>query len=152
MGWYTGFLAILKNKEHPELILNITEGMNFCDNFSVNKSGDILFLQPSIYNKENNTVNCPILIVDLTHKKFACYCTDNYNPCYKVIEISDTVFGIEADKTQIKNDERLNALSNQKIDMSSLEWFDFSELNTISDKIIFNGKITNASYAGGAQK
>lgn len=131
MGWYTGFLAILKNKECPELILNITEGMNFCDNFSVNKNGDILFLQPSIYNKANNTVNCPILIMDLTHKKFACYCTDNYNPCYKVIEISDTVFGIEADETQIKTDERLNALAKQKIDLRCLKWYDFSELNTV---------------------
>lgn len=131
MGWYTGFLAILKNKECPELILNIAEGMIFCDNFSVNKSGDILFLQPSIYNKVNNTVSCPILIMDLTHKKFACCGTDNYNPCYKVIEISDTVFGIEADETQIKTDERLNALAKQKIDLRCLKWYDFSELNTV---------------------
>ena len=130
-GWYTGFLAILKNKEHPELILNIAEDITFCDNFSVNERGDMLFLQPSIYNKANNTVNCPILIMDLTHKKFACYCTDNYNPCYKVIEISDTIFGIEADETQVKTNERLNALVKQKIDLHCLKWYDFSELNTV---------------------
>lgn len=133
MCWYTGLLAILKNKECPELILNIAESITFCDNFSVNKNGDILFLQPSIYDKVNNTVSCPILIMDLTHKKFACYGTDNYNPCYKVIEISDTVFSFEADETQIKTDERLNALAKQKIDLNSLKWFDFSELNNLTD-------------------
>ena len=133
MGWYTGFLAILKNKEHPELMLNIAEDMTFCDNFSSNKNDDILFLQPSIYNKENNTVNCPILIIDLTQKKFACYSTDNYNPCYKVIEISDTVFGIEAGETQVKTDERLNALSKRKIDLTCLKWYDLSKLNNLND-------------------
>jgi hypothetical protein len=133
MGWYAGFLAILKNKEHPELMLNIAEDMTFCDKFSSNKNNDILFLQPSIYNKENNTVNCPILIVDLAQKKFACYSTDNYNPCYNVIEISDTIFGIEADKTQVKTDERLNALSKRKIDLTCLKWYDLSKLNNLND-------------------
>ncbi len=133
MGWYTGFLAILKNKEHPELMLNIEEDITFCDNISVNKNGDMLFLQPLIYDKVNNTLSCPILIMDLTHKKFGCYSTNNYNPCYKVVEISDTVFGIEADETQVKTDELLNALSKQKIDLTCLKWYDFSKLNNLND-------------------
>ena len=32
-----------------------------------------------------------------------------------------------------QNDERLNALSKQKIDLSSLEWIDFSVLNNLTD-------------------
>lgn len=135
MGWYVGFLAILKNKESPEPVLNVADGLNFCDNFSANKSGDILFLQPSIYDKASTKIRCPILIIDLAHKKFALFETDNYNPRYKVVEISDTVFGIEADEKQRKNDERLNSLSKRKIDLTCLEWQDLGLLNAASTKI-----------------
>lgn len=135
MGWYVGSLAILKNKESPELVLNISDGLDFCDNFSANKSGNMLFLQPSIYDKESTKVRCPILIIDLSHKKFALFETNNYNPCYKVVEISDTLFGIEADEKQRKTDERLNSLAERKIDSGRLEWRDLSELNTANTKI-----------------
>ena len=132
MGWYNGFLAVLKNKETPELIINITEGINFCDNFSVNKQGNLLFFMLSIYNKTNSAVSCPIFIVDLANKKFAFYSTENYNPCYKIKEISDCIFCIEADEAQRKTSEKLNELTKQHIDLNSLEWFDFSNLNNIA--------------------
>ncbi len=135
MGWYIGSLAILKNKNSPELLLNISEGVNFCDNFSVNQSGDIIFLQASIYNKTMNSVICPVLIIDIAQAKVSYYITDNFNPCYKIIETDDYIFSIEADETQRKADERLNTFAKQKIDLCRLKWYNFSEINTIANKI-----------------
>lgn len=131
---YLGFLAILKNKERPEMILNVSENMNFCDNFSVDKKGNIIFLQPFIYDKVLEKIQTPILIIDIGRKKFSYYKTDNHNPLYKVVELSENVFGIEADETQ-KNDERLMELTKEKIDLRNLEWFDLSEIKNLPTKL-----------------
>lgn len=93
---YEGFLAILRNKENPELLLNITQGMCFCDNISVSANGNFVFLQPSIYNPSRNTVQRPVLILDIVKNTFAYVDTDNYNPCYHVVEVSDHVFKVDA--------------------------------------------------------
>lgn len=135
MMWYVGFLAVLKNKQHPKLVLNITEKINFCDNFSTSKNGDIVFLQACVYNKATSKVNCPILIIDIARRKFSYYKTENYNPCYKVVELSDCVFGIEADELQRNTDARLNTLANQIIDLRCLEWYDLNKINTLTERL-----------------
>lgn len=128
---YVGCLAILKNKKNPELLLNITEGFTFCDNISLNTNENLIFLQPSIYNKALNVYKRPILIVDISKNVFAYFVTDNVNPCYKVVELNENVFKIEADVNQKKFDKRLNALSKKKIHINRLKWNNFDMLNSL---------------------
>ncbi len=135
MGRYMGFLAILKNKEKPELVLNVADKINFYRNFFVNQSGNIIFLQPFIYNKATKKSSCPIMILDIANSKFAYYHADNYNLCYKIIELSDCIFGIESNESP-KGDELLDALTKQKIDLRCLEWYDFSQIKKQSEKLV----------------
>lgn len=128
---YVGFLAIIKNKEKPELFLNITEGITFCPNVSVNTDGNLIFLQPSIYDKDTNTIKRPILIINISKHVFSYIVTDNHNPCYKVVELSKNVFKIDADTYQKKVDKRLNALSRKKIRINRLKWHSLAELDSL---------------------
>lgn len=132
---YLGFLAIIKNKEKPSLFLNIAENFNFCNNFSVSEEGSLIFLQPSIYYKETNTVKRPILIIDVEKNLFSYVNTDNCNTCYKVEEINKKVFRINPDAYQKKYDKRLNALSKKKIRIDRLKWYNLIELNSLQQLI-----------------
>ncbi len=154
---YIGFLAILKNKDDPKLFLNVAGGMNFSNNFSVNNKGNLIFLQPHIYNKATNTVKCPILVIDIEKSVFSYLDIENYNPNYKVVELGDGVFGIAADELQKKRDklrsilsvlgisgdkyqkkyyERLRSFSKQKIDTKSLDWYKLDDIGLLP-KMIF---------------
>ena len=133
---YIGFLAILKNKAEPKLFLNITHGINFSDNFSVNEKGNLIFLRAQIYDKATNKAECPVLIIDIEKSLFSYLVTVNYNPCYKIIELGDGVFGVEADNYQKKNDRRLSIFSKQKIDTKCLEWHKLDDIGLLH-KMIF---------------
>lgn len=133
---YLGFLAIIKTKKDPKLFLNITEGMKFTNNISVNKNGNLIFLQPSIYNTATETDKRPILIIDISKNIFSYFDTENFNTCYKVAELNDDIFGIEADEYQKKYDKRLNVLSKKKIQIKSLNWYKLTEINSLP-KLVF---------------
>ncbi len=128
---YVGFLAILRNKTNPKLILNVTEGMNFCENFFADESGNYIFLQPSIYLREINAVKRPILILDISREKFTYYDTDNTNPGYRIVQLKEYLFGIKADENQMKHDIQLKALERKKIDLRRLSWYGFSEISAL---------------------
>jgi len=130
---YAGFLVILRNKENPELFLNITERFNFSDNISVNARGNLIFLQPSIYDKNSNTSKSPILIIDVSKKAFSYFATDNYNPCYKIVELNKNVFKIEADAYQKESDKGLKALSEKEIHIDRLRWYGLDMLNSLPE-------------------
>lgn len=142
MGNYLGFLAIIKNKKNPSLFLNIAKRFNFSDNISANSKGSLIFLQPSIYYKETNSVKRPILIIDIEKECFSYLDTDNCNPCYKVAEKNENVFAIVADGYQKKYDKRLNALSKKKIRINRLIWHELAELDSLPEQII------RENYAG----
>lgn len=131
---YVGFLAILRNKEKPELILNIAEGMNFCNQISASTNGSFVFLMPSIYDPSSNTQKSPILILDIAKNAFAYVDTDNRNPCYSIVEINDHVFTVNAAPHQ-KNDPHLIKLSQKEIDTDRLRWFGFAELHTLPEML-----------------
>ncbi len=128
MGNYLGFLAILKDKSNPTLLLNVTEKFCFCNNFASSKDGRFLFLQPHVYNKEEESVCRPVLIIDVIANKFAVVATDNLNPRYKIIELDNFNFKAEADESQ-KGDQRLDELCRKKIQIDCLEWHELSELS-----------------------
>ena len=132
---YLGFLAIIKTKEKPQLFLNITEGISFCPNISVSTDGNLIFLQPSIYDKDTNVVKRPILIIDISKRVFSYLITDNLNSCYKIMELHKNVFKIEADEYQKKENKSLKSLSKKKIRTNYLKWHDLAELNSLSELI-----------------
>ena len=125
---YEGFLAIIKNKEKPELFLNVSENMTFCDNISVSPKGNLIFLQPNI--KKNNSIKRPILIIDTEKSAFAYFDTNNVNCCYKIIQIHESVYKVEADAYQKKSDKRLRALSRKKIRINRLKWRNLTEFHS----------------------
>lgn len=128
---YVGFLAILKTKENPQLYLNIAEEFVFCTNFSASKNGDLIFLQPSIYDQETNRIKRPILIIDVCKNVFSYIYTDNYNPGYEIIEINKTTFKVKADEVQKKNNKYLRKLERIKIRTRLLKWRDLEKLNSL---------------------
>ena len=132
---YLGELAILKNKDKPELLLNITEGISFYPNFSVSSDGNLIFLQPCIYYQQNSSVKIPILIIDLSQNTFSYLVTDNANPSYRIVELKPNVFGIEADDHQKNADKSLRSLSRKKIRINRLKWYDISMLNALPEMI-----------------
>jgi hypothetical protein len=66
---HEGFLAILRNKEKPELVLNAAD-ICFCVNFSQSADGRFLFLQPSFYFPKKG-YRRPVLILDMEKNRFA---------------------------------------------------------------------------------
>ena len=132
---YLGFLAILQNKENPKVVLNVSDNMNFCDNFSASSDGKLIFLQPSMYDGKTKQVKRPILILDTEKKKFAYVETNQWNPEYKVIEVAENVFRVEPDPVQAKSDECLQALSEKEICIDSLKWYPWSKLKQLPKMI-----------------
>lgn len=133
---YLGFLAIFRNKENPELVLNIANGFNFCINFSVSDDGNLIFLQPSIYDKAADRLVRPVLILDIPNHRFSYWNTTNCCPSYKVIQKTEHVFVIEADENQRKSIPQLNALHGKKIRTRRLRWHDMDKLPALPRMIL----------------
>lgn len=91
---YLGFVAILRNKQHPELVLTIAENYAFCPFFDASADGTLLFMQP-LFSSPRNCV-CPVLLLDLTSNRFACVLKANSQPSFRMTQKSDTVFTVEA--------------------------------------------------------
>ena len=133
---YLGFLAILKNKDNPKLVLNITEKMNFCVNFSASEDGNLIFLQPSIYDPVTNRCLRPVLILDIQKSRFAYIKTSNYCTDYQVLQKKPNVFVIEADEHQQKNNRHLAALHGRKIWTRWLRWHKMDKLSALPQMIL----------------
>ena len=133
---YQGFLAIFRNKENPELVLNVAEGFTFGVNFSASADGNLIFLQPSIYDRDTNRCVRPILILDIQNDRFSYLRTTNYCPAYKVIQRKPHVFAIEADEHQRKGIKQLAALHGKKIRTRWLSWHQTSKLSELPQMIL----------------
>ena len=139
MGNDQGFLAILKNKQKPELVLNIADGFNFCVNFSANSAGNLIFLQPSIYDRSSNRLLRPILILDLQKNCFSYVPTENYSPAYRIVEKSASVFQVQANERQRNNTKQLAALHGTKIQIPKLEWHEMGKLAKLPQMLLKQG-------------
>ena len=133
---YQGFLAILKNKQNPELVLNIADGFSFCVNFSVNSAGNLNFLQPSFYDQSFNRILRPILILDLQKGRFSYVRTKNYCPAYQIVEKNASVFEVEADERQRCSIKPLAALHGRKIRTRWLKWYEMDKLCALRQMIL----------------
>ena len=132
---YVGFLAILKNKEQPELTLNVVE-FAFCVNFSVSEDGTLIFLQPSIYDRASNRCVRPVLILDIQNNRFSYLMTGNYCPSYHVIQKTPHVFVVKADERQRKGIRQLAALHGKKIRTCWLKWYAMDKLPTLPQMVL----------------
>lgn len=103
---------------------------------SINKKGNLIFLHPHLCNQATNTVKTPILIIDIEKSVFSYLDTVNYNPYYKVVELSDDVFGIAADGCPKKYDKGLSILSKQRIDTKCLKCYKLDDID-LMHKMIF---------------
>lgn len=135
MGWHQGFLAVLENKEKPKLVLNINKKMSFSDNFSASKNGNFVFLLSHFTDKTAGGIGSIILIIDIISEKFSYLRINNYNPCYKIVELDDGVFGIESDEMQRITDKRLDGFSKITIDLCCLDWFYFNEIDVFPERV-----------------
>ena len=133
---YQGFLAILRNKENPKLILNVAEGFTFCVNFLVSADGNLIFLQPSIYDRDTNRCIRPVLILDIRNHRFSYLKTNNYCPAYQVMQKKAHVFVIEADEQQRKGIKQLAALHGRKIRTRWLRWHGMDKLPMLPRMIL----------------
>ena len=130
---YVGFLAILKEKDDPTLLINISKGMNFCDNFSVSEDGRFIFLQPSIYDERRGRKR-PILVINLVENRFSYVLTNNTNPCYHVKQKSTDVFVVEAQESQ-QGDQRLMEIHGIEIHITALQWYELNKLPSLRELI-----------------
>ena len=133
---YVGFLAILKNKEQPKMILNVAEKFTFCVNFSASEDGNLLFLQPSIYFPDMNRCIRPILILDIQNDCFSYIKTANYCPLYKVVQKKADVFVVDADEHECKNNKKLAALHGKKIRTRWLKWYKMDKLSQLPRMVL----------------
>ncbi|MCL1883012.1 MAG: hypothetical protein FWF81_04570 [Defluviitaleaceae bacterium] len=126
MGWYCGFLAVLKNKQSPELFLNVTNGTFTQGKVFFSADGNFAFIKSSVPDG-----GLPIFIFDLPANKFACYKPKARNSCYWVEEIGGK-FIIVADKWQMENDKKsgLKKLNGTEIKLKKLKWFPSQDLDS----------------------
>lgn len=136
MGNYVGFLAILRNKQKPELVLNVAKDFCFCVNFSVNSTGNLIFLQPSIYYRSLNRIQRPILILDIEKNCFSYVRTEVYCPCYQIVEKSPSVFEVEGDEQDMRSIKQLADLHGTKIEPSQLEWYKMKKLKKLPKMLL----------------
>ena len=135
MGRYIGFLAILKNKNDPELLLNITENMCFQDYFFVSNNKNLLFFRLSVSDKSTGALKDPMLIIDIEKGKFSYYDTHCTSSCYTLTEINESLFAFEVDEARRKNNEDLNALADKTIDLKALKWYNLNKIDTLPKKL-----------------
>ena len=131
-----GFLAILKNKEKPELILNVAEGFTFCVNFSASDDGNLLFLQPSFYFRDTNRCIRPVLILDIQNNRFSFIRTDNFCPIYKVVQKNANLFVVEADESNRKSIPQLAAFHGTEIQTCCLKWYEMDKLSQLRQMVL----------------
>ena len=126
MCFYEGFLAVLKNKQKPELLLNVTTGTFTERKVVFSSDGKFAFMQSALWDK-----GWPVFVFDLSTQQFACFKTVTTNLSFSVEEI-DNSFIITADKWQMEHDSNsgLRALDGTEIETNKLKWFPFEEINS----------------------
>lgn len=118
MDWW-GFLAILKNKENPALLLNVTDVL-FREWIFVNKGGNLIFLQTNVQNS--------VLIVDVERELFARFDVrdrESKRPYRKIVEERGNVFRLDPDG------KRRPLFGERKIRVNRLKWHAFSEFGEV---------------------
>lgn len=107
---YQGFLAILRNKKNPQLVVNVARGYSFWKNFHASEDGRFVFLQACISGHR------PLVILDMEKCRFARVLLRNHRPFLKVEQNGDRVFTVEFQEYT------------RKIRIRWLRWYPFAQL------------------------
>lgn len=126
-----GRLAILKNKQDPQLIAQ--SSYPFRVNFSASDDGNVIFLSPQIYDRATNSSKYPLLILDIPNRRFSYKLTGSRCPGFKVRQMNSRLFIIEADQSQ--HDKQLQRLRGKKLRLNWRRWYDLSRLNDLHNMI-----------------
>ena len=127
MCYQEGFLLILKNKETPKIILNVTEGAFLYDKIVFSLSGRFAFIISSLYDK-----GWPVFIFDLLAQRFSCFQVVTNNISFSIEEVNETLFAIIADKWQMEHDDSslLRELNGTQIVIDKLKWLPFERIDS----------------------
>ncbi len=119
---YCGFLAILKNKSEPNLILEITDYTIPNQKVFCSSSGKHIILRVHCYIGSRNLMKFPFLIIDIEHHLFSFITPEKYCNEYTIKEIDSNVF-------KISSIER-NILLNR------LKWYSFDRINSLKELVL----------------
>jgi len=108
MCYYVGNLAILKNKQKPELILNAKVKAFTNTKIMFSEGGSLAFVQSSHWSE-----GWPIFIFNFSNRTFSCVDRVSKNMNFTIRELEENVFLIDE----------------ARIEINQLEWLDFEEVD-----------------------
>lgn len=127
MGTWLGRLAVFENKTHPQLLVNVTSFCFWRERAIYSADGALLFLKAYMYEARRNRLRCPLVVMDIPHRRFALV-DMGIEHAYTVRE-EDGVFSICVDAYQATYNKRLRELDGRIIDVSALQWKPLDRLN-----------------------
>lgn len=132
MGWYAGFLAILKNKMKPELILRCESCFFSNSEIIFSKDGNLAFVKGGFWAD-----GWPIFIFDLKIQKFAYYTAITEICGFTVTEDEFANFVIVADKWAMEQETSglLKKLNGTIIKIKSLKWKPFKNIDSFCTQL-----------------
>lgn len=129
---YAGFLAILRNKDKPELLFRTAKPVFGNTAVIFSRDGKLAFVRSSMWNG-----GWPIFVFDLYTQRFACVRTVIKNPCFIVKEFEQNEFVIVADGWQVEhddNDSGLKELDGTTIETDTLQWLPLSDFDSFCER------------------
>ena len=122
MCYYVGFLAIFKNKQKPELIMNIT-GWTFKDSPIVfSADGKFAFIHFDWWSD-----GWPILIFDFINYTFSYFYANTEGLNFTINELKKNEFSV------VHSIVGLSETSSEvKIELEKLEWMHFRDIDSFS--------------------
>lgn len=133
---YLGFLAILRNKKNPELVLNVTNFLFPQQEVTFSSDGNLIFLKGRIFFREKNAIEYPLIVINVKNNCFAYIKRDNHNISYRIEEQNASTFTIEADEFHKRPDKLFNIFSSKKIKLKKLTWHGIEELKNLPEMLL----------------
>lgn len=124
MGTEMGYLALLRDKSAPQLLLNVTSMMFPMQEPFYSKDGRYLVLKAQVYVEAEHRIDCPILFLNLAEKSLAKFRTRGNNYNYRIEELSPSRFIIRVDEYQKSKGFDADAT----VDVNDLTWLPFPPL------------------------
>ncbi len=136
---YAGFLAIVRNKKKPELMLRVEE-ITFWDSRVVfSADGALVFAKPYLWISAGRRLSVwLVFIFDVSTERFACFRILANDIDFTVKERERNVFIIVADEQHMKQDASglPGKLNGTKIELDALEWMPWSEINSFCVRLM----------------
>lgn len=132
---YIGQLAILKNKQKPELVFCCSQGIYFKPLIFRDKKSNYLFLVAHSYDKDTNTLKEPIIILDASTSTFAFFNPEGVGGFYNFVKKSENVYEFYHEGFTInRNTSKMPLI--KKINIKDLKWYSIDLLNELK-QILF---------------